>query len=97
MIPRCAPSFSLRRVCSDHSMAELVCHNQRVSYDFSKRQIETCARVGKTQWTIHVARTVDLDDAETRVLLMVGTQAAVVRAAMFDRRGVLQRNRAGFV
>src|SRR5581483_4622358 len=66
-------------------------------FHFVERQIETRTRVGETEGTIHVAGAVDLDNAEARVLLMVGTQAAIVGAAALDGGRVLQRDRSRLV
>ena len=66
-------------------------------FHFFERQTEARAGLGETQRTRHVAGAVDLDDAETSVLLVIGTQTAIVRAAVFDLRGEFQRNGAGLV
>ena len=65
--------------------------------DFFKRQAEARAGLGKAKRAGHVARAVDFDDSETGVLLVVGAQPAIVRAAVLDLRGELQRDGAGLV
>src|SRR5262249_31339266 len=58
---------------------------------------QVCARAGEAQRAIQVTGRIDLDDPETRVLLMLGAQPTVVRAAVLDGSGELQRDRAGLV
>jgi hypothetical protein len=66
-------------------------------FDFFQRQMEARAGLGEAERTRHVAGAVDLNDAETGVLLVIGAQAAIVRAAVFDLSGKLQRYCAGLV
>jgi len=54
-------------------------------------------RVGKAHRAIEVAAGVDLDDPEAGVLLVVGAQAAVERAAVTDLGLGLERDRARLV
>jgi hypothetical protein len=70
--------------------------------DLLKRQLEAGvlevrARIREAQGAIEVAGLVDFDDAEASVLLMVGAQAAIERATVFDFGGKLQGKRAGLV
>ncbi len=65
--------------------------------DFLQRQIEAGAGVGKAQGALHVARRVDLDDAEAGVLLMVGAEATVIGAAVLDGGVERERDGAGLV
>src|SRR5215469_9624070 len=44
-----------------------------------------------------VTRAVHLDDPQTRVLLVIGAQATIVRASMGERRGKRKRDSTGFV
>ncbi len=53
-------------------------------FHFFERQIEAGSRFGETERARHIARAVDLDDAEAGVLLVVGAEAAIVRAAVLD-------------
>ena len=66
-------------------------------FDFFERQIEARTGLGKAERTCHVAGAVDFDDAETGVLLVIGTQAAIVRAAVLDLSGEFKRDGAGLV
>ena len=66
-------------------------------FHFFERQAEAGTGFGEAKRTIHVAGAVDLDDAETGVLLMVRAEAAIVRAAVFDLRSVSERDRARLV
>ena len=52
---------------------------------------------GEAKRASHVAGAVDLDDAETSMLLMVRTEAAIMRAPFFDLRSVRERDRARLV
>jgi hypothetical protein len=65
--------------------------------DFLERQAEAWAGRRKTQRAIHVAHAVDLDDPEARVLLMVGAEAAVVRASVLGLGAEGQRDRSRLV
>jgi hypothetical protein len=66
-------------------------------FHFAQSERIARARVGETQRAVHIARAVDLDDAQTRVLLMVGTKTAIVRTTTVDGGRKAQRNRAGLV
>ena len=65
--------------------------------DFFQREIEARARLGETQGARHIARAVDLDNAQASVLVMVDTKPAVVRAADGDLGREGHRNDAGLV
>src|SRR6266851_4013413 len=65
--------------------------------DFLEGQAEAGCCVRKAERAIHVASTVDLDDAEAGVLFVVRTEPAIVWAAQIVRRTVGQRYRAGLV
>src|SRR5262249_34127510 len=67
------------------------------AFHFLERQIVPRAGVGEAERAIHVAGAVDLDDADTGVLLVFGAEAAVVGAAVLDRRRELERDRPGLV
>ena len=47
-------------------------------------QVESWTSVGEAQRAVHVAGAVHFDDAETGVLLMVRTQATIMRASIVD-------------
>lgn len=54
-----------------------------------------CGRAGETHRAGEIAGVVHLDDGQARMLLMVGTEAAVIGAAMIRARLKLQRPVAG--
>jgi len=62
-----------------------------------QHKAETGASVGEAQRALHVARAVDLDDAEAGMLLVIGAQPAVVRTALLDLASKGERNGARFV
>ena len=66
-------------------------------FNFFERQAEPGPRRREAQRTIHVAHAVDLNDPEAGVLLMVGTQSAVVRTAPLVFGAERQRNGSRFV
>src|SRR5215207_3292946 len=53
------------------------------------------ARLGEADGAVEVAAGVDLDDPEARVLRVLGTDAAVARAAPVGRGLAQQRRRSG--
>ncbi len=60
-------------------------------------EVEAGPGVGVAEGAIHVAGAVHLDDAHAGVLLVIGAQAAIVRAAVYDFRRVFQRDCARLV
>jgi hypothetical protein len=60
-------------------------------------EIEAGSSVGVTEGAVHVAGAVHLDDAHAGVLLVIGAQPAIVRAAVHNLRRVLQRDGARLV
>src|SRR6516225_4925143 len=62
-------------------------------FDLFERQAESGAGFRKAERASHVAGAIDLDDAEARMLLVVGTQPAIVWAAISNLRSVSERNR----
>jgi hypothetical protein len=59
--------------------------------------IALVAGVGEAHWTVEVAGRVDLDYPQTGVLLVIGTQPAVQRAAVAHLGLKLNRQRTGLV
>src|SRR5579885_401509 len=49
-----------------------------------QRQVKARPGVGKAERAIHIAGAVDLNDAQTGVLLMIGAEAAIVGTAMLN-------------
>ena len=66
-------------------------------FDFFQREVEARARFRETERTVHVARAVHLDDAQTCVLLMVRAESTIERAAAISYRRKLKRYGARFV
>ena len=66
-------------------------------FHFFQRQAEAGTSFREAKRASHVAGAVDLDDAETSMLLMVRTEAAIMRAPFFDFRSVRERDRARLV
>ena len=65
--------------------------------DFLHREAEARRRVGKTERTIHVARTIDLNDAQASVLFVIRAKPAIVRASIRHSRGESERDGSRFV
>lgn len=59
--------------------------------------VVTMPGVGEAQGAIHIASGIDFDDADTSMLLVVGTETAIMRATGNNFGRVLQRERARLV
>jgi hypothetical protein len=60
-------------------------------------RLKPAPALAKTQRAVHIARAVHLDDAEAGVLLVVGTEAAVIGTAVLDWGSETERDRARLV
>src|SRR5579872_6809444 len=62
-------------------------------FHFFERQAEARLRICKAERTAHVAGAVHLDNPETRVLLVIGAEPAIVWAPSFNLASKGERNR----
>src|SRR5713226_375517 len=65
--------------------------------DFLERQAEAGACGGEAQRAVHVAHAVDLDDPQTRVLLVIRAQSTVVGTTLLELAAKGQRDRPRLV
>ena len=65
--------------------------------DLGEGQVEAGAGIGETHRTVQIAGAVHFDECQAGVLPMLGTQAAIQRAALEDLRGDACRGLPGFV
>src|SRR5258708_1178124 len=64
---------------------------------FFECQVEARASIGKAERTLHVTGAIDFNNPHPGVLLILSTEAAVVRTSLLDVGGVGQRDGAGLV
>ena len=79
--------------CTTSGLPSVRTKSSRICSTSSSVRLKPGAGVGEAERAVHVAGAVDLDDAQAGVLLMVGAEAAIVRAAVARCSG---RRRAGW-
>jgi len=62
-----------------------------------EREVEPGTGFGQAERASHMTGAIHLDDAQAGVLLVIGTKAAIVRAAVDDLGQKFERDRAGLV